>query len=137
MSQEIEKMPQNQNPGAEFEDAIFIQNIDPVCVKAYRGSSSYFVDISVGKEVSENEIATVSVPKWRVNLTSNGYDLMFSKEDVLDAEIVGQVGQPDCIAIYAVDLKQAHEEHIAQQRSNRRLPDLPSGMEDSAEMQME
>ena len=137
MGQEMDKGVQGQNPGAEFEDAIFIRNVDPACVKAYRGSSSYFVDISVDKEVSENEIATVSVPKWRVNLTSNGYDLMFSKEDVLDAEIVGQVGQPDCIAIYAVDLKQAHEEHVAEKRANRRLPDLPSGMEDNAEMQME
>ena len=137
MGQEMDKSAQGQNPGAEFEDAIFIQNIDPACVKAYRGASSYFVDISVGKDVSENEIATVSVPKWRVNLTSNGYDLMFSKEDVLDAEIVGQVGQPDCIAIYAVDLKQAHEEHVAGKRANRRLPDLPSEMEDSSEIQME
>ena len=137
MDQKMDKGVQGQNSGAEFEDAIFIQNVDPACVRAYRGSSSYFVDISVGKDVSENEIATISVPKWRINSTSNGYDLMFSKEDVVDAEIVGQVGQPDCIAIYAVDLKQAHEEHIAQQRSNRRLPDLPSGMEDNAEMQME
>ena len=127
-----------KNSGAEFEDAIFIRNVDPACVKAYRGSSSYFVDISVDKEMSANEMATISVPKWRANLSGGGYDLMFSKDDVLDAEIVGtEVGQPDCIAIYATDLKQAHEEHIAGKRANRRLPDLPSGMEDSAEMQME